>query len=59
MAACVLLPLAAAQVKDIKGNDYKLSGATDAKVTIVYFVTNDCPRSEGSARITRSPEHAA
>ena len=45
MAICALLPLAPGQFKDIKGNDYILSGTTDAKATIVYFVTNDCPIS--------------
>ena len=45
MAICALLPLAPAQFKDIKGNDYILSGANDAKATIVYFVTSDCPIS--------------
>ncbi len=42
---CALLPLSAAQVADIDGNDYLLAGAPDTKVTIVYFVTHDCPIS--------------
>ena len=36
------LPLIAAQVRDIDGNEHVMSGA---KATIVFFVTHDCPIS--------------